>query len=157
MRLLALAMLLAACGHDDPKAVARDPNFRASFTGSVDPKLPDGHELSISAGVDITDDLRRSVESALTTAMKTARPCMDGIYGTVFAEATFDATGKVTRAHVASPLLEGSPIAKCIETELGKMQIGRVDGAPIELRYPVRNMPSAEQMKDVASGLQKAL
>jgi hypothetical protein len=144
---LLLAVLLVACGRSgEDKPAPRDPSFRASHTGSLDPKLPDGSELTISAAVDITDGLRAAVETALAPVMIRARSCKDTIAGTVFAEIELDAKGVVTRATVrSSPLLEGTPIAKCIETELAKMNIGPVQGAPIRINVPVTNNPLPEQ------------
>lgn len=154
-------VLLLACGCRDRDSTTepgpRDPNFRASVSGSLDPTLPDGRELTITARAELADPLRRSIEAALGTAMKTARPCMEGIYGTVFAEIELDGTGNVTKSVVKSPLLEGSPIAKCIEAELAKMKLGKLEGAPIEIRYPIRNMPSSEQMKEAAEIVKQAL
>ncbi len=135
----------------------RDPSFRASHTGSLDSKFPFGNELSISAGDDITEALRRSVETAMRPALTEAMTCMQGIYGTAPVEVELDASGKVTKAKIARGLLEGTPIAECIEKAFGKMQIGAVQGAPIRISYPVRNMPSTEQVRDTAELLKKAL
>ena len=147
-------LVLAACeGRPD----APPPGPPTAVAGSLDPKLPYGGELTISAGAGITDDVRHRIETALTAALEPALACMDGIYGTVFAELTLDASGEPARAHVASPLLEGTPIAACIERELAKMQVGKLDGAPVEVRYPVRNMPSQQQMQQAADVIQHAM
>ncbi len=148
-------VLLVACGSRDDRPVTRDPNFRASVSGSLDPKFPFGNELSISAGDDVTDPLRRSVETAMTGALKEAATCMEGIYGTAPIEVELDATGKVTKAKITSELLRDTPIATCIEKALAKMQIGAVKGAPIRISYPVRNMPSEQQIRDAAEIFKK--
>lgn len=152
---IAFVLLLVACGSPDDKPATRDPNFRAAVTGSLDPKLPFGNELTISAATDVTDPLRRSIETAMLVAIADAAKCMEGIYGTAPFEVELDASGKVVKAKVSSGLLEGTPIATCIEAAFGKMQIGKVSGAPIQISYPVRNLPSAQQLQDAAQLLKK--
>jgi hypothetical protein len=151
-----MAVALVACGggRDEPP-----PSPRAGpigVGGALDPSIPNGNELYVHSDGGVTEPLRRAVETALVHALKTARPCMEGIYGTVFAEIDFDAAGRPTRAHIRSPLLEGSPIAKCMEKELATMSIGKADG-PVRVTYPVRNVPSAEQVKEAADIVKRAL
>jgi hypothetical protein len=54
-------------------------------------------------------------------------------------------------------LLDGTPIAECVEKAFGKMQIGAMKRTSIRISYPVRNVPSAEQLRDTARVLHKAL
>jgi hypothetical protein len=155
VRLLSLVFLIGCDRPDDPTAAAA-PMAPTSVGGALDPTLPDGNELSISSQAGVREPLRRAVETALVKAMAKARPCMDGIYGSVFAEVELGRTGTVTRAHIASPLLEDSPIAKCMEAELATMTVGKVE-APVSVRYPVRNMPSDEQLREAAGIVKQAL
>jgi hypothetical protein len=150
-----LLVFLIGCGDRTDVAVVA-PTAPLTVGGALDSKLPDGNELSISSAAGVREPLRRSVEAALAKAMAKARPCMEGIYGSVFAEIELGLTGAVTRARIQSPLLEDTPIAKCMESELQTMTIGKVEAA-VSVRYPVRNMPSAEQIREAAGIVKGAL
>jgi hypothetical protein len=152
-----LLVLLVACGPArDDVPVTRDPNFRASHTGSLDPTFPFGNELTLSLGDDVTEPLRKSVETAMRGALGEAAKCMEGIYGTAPLEVELDASGKVTKAKITKGLIQDTPIAACIEKAFSTMQIGAVTkGAPVRISYPVRNMPSADQIRDAAEMLKK--
>jgi len=154
MLMIAMTVLASACGRqqdgqqDNP---ARSTGYGLSHAGSLDPNLPDGRDLTISAAVSITDGLLKRVEVELGVAARKARACMEGIYGTAWTDLELDRTGQVTRAAVRKEgLLAGTPIGACIEDALKTMQIGVVEGAPIRIGYPVRNTPSAEQIKEAA-------
>ncbi|HEU0032118.1 MAG TPA: hypothetical protein VFQ53_15900 [Kofleriaceae bacterium] len=153
-----LLVTIASCARTEeaPPSAERAPEFRASYGGSLT-KLADGGELVITARDELRDPTRQALEIELDRAMARARPCMEGIYGTVFAHLELDANGRVTKSHVESPLLEGTPIARCIEDALRTMTAGKLAGAPIEIRYPVRNMPSAQQVQEAAAMIQKSL
>jgi hypothetical protein len=148
---------LAACGGGpEPEQAPREAP--RSVSGSLDPELPYGSELSISASAPVTDALRGRIEAQLRTALAQAMPCMDGIYGTAWVDVELDAKGGVTTAALRREgLLAGTPIATCIETALKTMKIGAVDGAPVHLGYPVRNMPSAAQIKEAGEIVKQAM
>lgn len=157
-RLVWWLALAIACGDSKPDEPARrHPDFRASYSGAVDSKLPDGRELIVSAGVELADDRRRAIESALGAALAKAMPCMEGIIGTAPTEIELDGAGNVVKARVTRELLGGTPIAECIETALRSMRIGAIAGTPIRISYPVRNMPSAEQMREAAEIVKQSL
>jgi len=152
MLMIAMTVAVGACRqHDRQDEPARSTGHGLSYAGSLDPNLPDGRDLTISAGVSITDGLVKRVETELGVAARSARTCMEGIYGTAWTDIELDRTGKVTRAAVRKEgLLAGTPIGACIEDALKTMQIGVVEGAPIRIGYPVRNTPSAKQIKEAA-------
>jgi hypothetical protein len=152
-----LLFAILACGEPREQPVTRDPDFHSSLRGSLDPKFPYGSELSISNRTQVTETLRRTIESAMRDALARAMTCMDGVYGSAPMELEIDATGKVTKAKVTQGLLSDTPIAACIEAAFGKMQIGAVQGAPIQIFYPVRNMPSDQQMREAAELLKRGL
>ncbi|MBA2542754.1 MAG: hypothetical protein H0V17_24125 [Deltaproteobacteria bacterium] len=144
-----------SCG--DEQSATRSPDFRASHTGSLDPKLPSGSELTISLGTDITEALRRTVETELRAALAKAATCMEGIYGTSPLELEIDAAGKVTKAKAMLGPLSDSPITACIETAFTAMKIGAVQGAPLRISYPVRNMPSDQQVREASDLIKRGL
>jgi hypothetical protein len=63
----------------------------------------------------------------------------------------------VTKAKVTQGLLSDTPIAACIESAFAKIQLGAVQGAPIRISYPVRNMPSDQQMREAAEIIKGAM
>lgn len=136
-----MLMLLCSCGQ--PEEVRRAPDFRATYQGSLDATLPFGNELTITAGTDITEPLQRAVERELERVLPDALACMEGIYGTAWTETTFDASGAVTTTNTAL-------LGDCIDPVLRTMSLGPVEGAPVVVRYPVRNMPSAQQLEEAA-------
>jgi hypothetical protein len=152
---IALAAAAGCRGSTDDRPVVRDPDFRASYSGSLDRELPHGADLRISASVELADERRQALEAALRRALAGALPCMEGVFGTAPTQIELDATGNVVKAEVTSELLSGTPIADCIEAALRTMQVGPVEGAPITISYPVRNLPSSEQMKEAAELLQR--
>jgi hypothetical protein len=121
---LLIALVLAAGCRDstkDGEPVVRPPNYRASYAGSLDPEFPHGRELTISAGVELTDAKRRAIEAALGGALANAFPCLEGVFGTAPTEIEIDGAGTVVKAVVTSELLGGTKIAECIETGLRTM------------------------------------
>lgn len=147
-------VLVAACGPPDEVPRTVDPSVRSAVTGSLDPALPFGNELTIAMTGAVSEQVRRAIEAGIRKIQPEVAACMEGIFGTAPLEATIDVRGKVT-AKVTTGLLRDTPIAACIERAWGKLAIGAVKGAPIEIRYPVRNMPSAEQMREAAGLLRQ--
>jgi hypothetical protein len=154
---IAIVLLLVSCGSRDDGPHTWQPGEPAYVTGTLDPKIPFGNELSIQANHEITDDLRRALETGMRSALVDAAACMQGIYGTAPFEMVFDATGKVTKSKVTSGLLQDTPIAACIETAFAKLQLGPVKGSPLVVHYPVRNMPNAEQLRGAAEIIKGSL
>lgn len=112
-------------------------------------------ELSLTASEALPPARIDEVVAALAPRLGKSSSCMGGIYGTAFVEVAFAPSGETTSARFASKnQLPVDQLLKdtCVLSELRAAKIGP---GPVEIvaSFPVRNMPSHDQMKKAADDI----
>jgi hypothetical protein len=99
---------------------------------------------------------RHDVAFSIGAVLKEAKACMEGIGATAFVSWQVNPDGSASDVRYDPPpngLDVGVVIGPCLLEVVKKTRVAPYDGQPVRVRYPFRNLPTAEQMRDVAKML----
>jgi hypothetical protein len=138
----------------DPRADTPRALSTAAASGSTAPP-PYVPELSLSASEALPPARIDQVVAALAPRLEKASACMGGIYGTAFVEVAFAPSGETTSARFASK--NQLPVDQLLKDTcvLSELRAAKIAPGPVEIvaSFPVRNMPSHDQMKKAADAV----
>jgi hypothetical protein len=135
-----------------PTSTASSSASGASSAGSGRSYVP---ELSLTASEALPPTRIDEVVAALAPRLEKSAACMGGIYGTAFVEVAFAPSGETTSARFASK--NQLPVDQLLKDTcvLSELRAAKIAPGPVEIvaSFPVRNMPSHDQMKKAADDI----
>ncbi len=147
--------VLKARKHDPRADTPRAHTTSAAVASASSARAPYVPELSLSAREALPPARIDEVVAALAPRLDKSATCMGGIYGTAFVEVAFAPSGETTSARFASK--NQLPVDQLLKDTcvLSELRTAKIAPGPVEIvaSFPVRNMPSHDQMKKTADDI----